>query len=318
MNPSYTLLRPETPEMADLGLRCLMNGLDEEPRETGAAARYREQLRQFYVYCGSMGIDPRRQVMAFADGKLQAMALWIASPGHTALLFTPNLMEHPQLAPACGVCIAAAISDALANGAELVQAMVDPRDALAVSTFTAAGLEPLATLSYMERRPPLFCPVVRLPAGVSLRTYAPGAHGLFAAAIQDSYQETLDCPRLAGARNVDDVIAGHKAAAPFDPDLWALVIVDNRPAGVSLLAHVPARNSLEVVYLGLAPFARGRGIGKALMQQALACSVRRACALLSVAVDAANTPAVKLYRRAGFAQVADRLAMVHLKDQKSP
>lgn len=318
MTAPYTLLRPETPEQADRGLRCLMNGLDDQPSDAGAAARFREQLRQFYVYCGSMGIDPRRQVMAFSDGQLQAMCLWIASPGRTALLFSPNLAEHPRLAPAAGVCIAAAISDALADGAEMVQAMVDPHDTLAIRTFTGAGLQPLATLSYMERRPPLFCPVVRLPAGVTLRPYAAYAHDLFRAAIQESYQETLDCPRLAGARDTQDVIAGHKAAGPFDPDLWSLVLWHDRPAGVSLLAHIPARNSLEIVYLGLAPFARGHGIGKALMQQALAYSVRRGCSLVSVAVDAANVPALKLYRRAGFAPMADRLAMVCLKHRETP
>ena len=201
-------------------------------------------------------------------------------------------------------------------GLVLLQAMLEPSDAAGKTVFAQAGLTQLATLTYMERKPPASPPVVAFPNDVTLEAYSAKAHGLFGQAITDSYKETLDCPALSGMRDVDDVIAGHKAVGPFDPQLWSLVLrrvsPDSPPrvAGCLLLSEIPARRALELVYLGLAPFARGQGLGRALMQRVLAIASRRHFDLATLAVDAANIPAVKLYRRCGYVSVAQRVAMV--------
>ena len=47
-----------------------------------------------------------------------------------------------------------------------------------------------------------------------------------------------------------------------------------------------------------------------LMQRVLAIASRRHFEVATLAVDAANVPAVRLYRRAGYVSVAQRVAMV--------
>ena len=82
------------------------------------------------------------------------------------------------------------------------------------------------------------------------------------------------------------------------------------PVGCLLLADIPLRRALEVAYLGLTPRGRGRGIGRALMQRTLAIGSRRAFDVMSLAVDGENVPAVKLYKRFGYSQVAQRVAFI--------
>jgi ribosomal protein S18 acetylase RimI-like enzyme len=57
---------------------------------------------------------------------------------------------------------------------------------------------------------------------------------------------------------------------------------------------------LEIVYLGVVPECRGRGIGYALTRQAqwIASLAERERVVL--AVDAANRPAISAYETAGF------------------
>jgi ribosomal protein S18 acetylase RimI-like enzyme len=82
------------------------------------------------------------------------------------------------------------------------------------------------------------------------------------------------------------------------------------PRGCLLLAEMAPRRALELVYLGLTLPGRGRGIGRALLQQTLLVAHQRRCELLTVAVDEGNTPALKLYRRFGYSAVSRRMAMV--------
>ena len=307
-DPDYILRRPGDAAEARRGIACLMGGPESPGRnESYTAAR----VESFVTYSSQGQVDILRQVQAVnGRGELAGMCLWAASPGRTAMLFGPNLADHPQAAKATGACVQAALEDAASAGVVLVQAMVDPQDALSRETFANAGLMYLATLTYMERRPPLIVPSMALPAGVTLEAYSAATHELFKTTIQETYQDTLDCPALSNLRDMEDVIAGHKAVGPFDGQLWSVVREHGVPRGVLLLGELTARNALELVYLGLVPAARGKGLGKMLMNRVLAIASRRAFALTSLAVDAANVPAAKLYRRCGFSPVADRQAFI--------
>jgi ribosomal protein S18 acetylase RimI-like enzyme len=118
-------------------------------------------------------------------------------------------------------------------------------------------------------------------------------------------------PELEGARALDDILDGHRAAGLFAPGRWQLGRIPGEPeaAAVLLLAAVPGRDAWEVIYLGLTPAARGRGLGRAVLQHALELA-REHVPHLELAVDLRNTPAVRLYQAAGFT-VRDRRT-VHL------
>lgn len=78
-------------------------------------------------------------------------------------------------------------------------------------------------------------------------------------------------PELEGTRSLDDVLAGHRAAGRYKPEHWRLGRIPGSPkaAAVLLLAEAPGRDAWEVVYLGLTPEARGRGLGHSVLQHAL-------------------------------------------------
>jgi mycothiol synthase len=318
MDGSYQLIRPnDNPGLVDRGLRVLMGGPEQAPGVPvrGLVEEISERLKGFLSYAQTIHLDARRQVLALRSGSageklIAGMCLWVPAPGRTAMLFGPALSDFPEGAGATQQAVVGALNDAKAAGVGLVQVMMEPADAAGKTVFAAAGLTQLATLTYMERRPPVTAPDFVLPSEFSLAPYDKTTHGLYREAIERSYEGTLDCPALSGMRDLEDVIEGHKAVGPFDPSLWGVLLRGGKPMGCLLLAEIPARRALELVYLGLTPDARGQGLGRILMQRVLAVASRRAFDLATLAVDAGNAPALRLYRRCGYTSVAQRVALV--------
>jgi mycothiol synthase len=148
------------------------------------------------------------------------------------------------------------------------------------------------------------------PAGYRWVTYSAEDHRTFARGIMASYQASMDCPSLNGLRDIEDIMAGHKATGAFDPGLWLALCEGEAPAAVLLLSRVPRTDVLELVYLGLMPAYRGRGLGDLLMRRAVAAIHETGCARLSLAVDAQNMPALKLYWRHGMQAMGRKVAMI--------
>lgn len=328
MSPDpFVMLRPKTPEQIRRGLACLVGGpVPGDPSEAAChAARVREAIARFVNYAREIGLRTDRQVQAVQTpasdhAAVLGVCLWVPSAGRTAMLFAPPMTEYPVAAGASVVCIQEALKDVAADtefgGINLVQAVLDPQDEIGHAMFLKAGLHVLTTLGYMERRAPILpstgpaAIAQSLPPGIRLETYRPDNHQLFATAIQDSYQQTLDCPALSGLRHIEDVIAGHQAVGTFDPALWFLLLEKEHAIGCLLLAKIPARQAMDLVYLGLAPTARGRGLSRALMQMLIYQTRQQSCALSSLSVDEINVPARKLYQRFGFSVVARRRTMI--------
>jgi len=245
------------------------------------------------------------------DGRLQFSVLAVPSPGRTAMFFASHPRTGREVNPvsrlidhACG----------LVNGWDihLAQSLLEPGEQMERQAFVGAGFIELAVLSYLER--PLSrtkpCAPARLPPDVRVAAYREDLRTVLLGVLDESYQQTLDCPGLYGLRATDDILAGHQATGDFDPALWTLLYVDDRPAGVMLLNPFPAHRTVELVYLGLAPFARGRGLGKQLLRHGLAQLTRRRERTLTLAVDDRNTPAIALYDSEGLRPIVKRVAMI--------
>src|SRR5262249_28334113 len=144
----------------------------------------------------------------------------------------------------------------------------------------------------------------------SWENYAPHSHVRFTQTILQSYQESLDCPGLNGLRDINDIIAGHRATGEFEPSNWFLLHYAHEPIGVLLLSRAQRTEVVELVYLGLVRAHRGRGAGDILMRRAAAVTARSRHGRLSLAVDAGNLPALKLYWRHGLQVVGRKLAML--------
>ena len=230
-------------------------------------------------------------------GSVAAACLWVLNPGNTAMLYFTDLNRRPTALEPTAACLRAAVADARAAGAAVVQAVVPADDRLSIGACEKAGMIGLATLYYMRRRRPIFPPASRWPPGVTLTHYSPAAHPWFVETIAATYEQTLDCPALIGRRTMEEVIAGHKATGQFDPALWCLAWQGSRPVGVLLLTRHPGRDVLELAYLGLIVAARGHGLGAALLREALRILIAERIGALILAVDQANQPALRLYRR---------------------
>jgi ribosomal protein S18 acetylase RimI-like enzyme len=152
--------------------------------------------------------------------------------------------------------------------------------------------------------------VLSLEAGFQAVHWSETNRQLFAEAILASYQQTLDCPALVGLRTIDEIIEGHMAAGQFSPELWWAVRHGDDPVGVMLLSPLPQRSAMELVYLGLAPAWRGRGLGSRLLGHGLAQAHQRGLTSMLLAVDDLNKPAVRLYQSQGFEVHAKKLAMI--------
>ena len=149
------------------------------------------------------------------------------------LLLTPTgLIRHTPIATIRKL-VEYVCADRAAQGVQLAQLLLDPREPAVRDAYATCDFEQLAELVYLSRvvkRPPA-ADEMRLPPGADLVRYDPAAtHDLFARTITASYEGSLDCPGLNGKRAVADVLEGHKAAGEFDLNLWFVLREFGQPA----------------------------------------------------------------------------------------
>lgn len=214
------------------------------------------------------------------------------------------------------------------GGVNILQALPDPIETWATAAYRAAEFTSVGILTYM--RGPVNDVITRIATykdqpkdrwkGWTLRDYESlraehgtiGADDLFVSALDSTYLETLDCPELCGMRDTRDVLESHRATGKFDPRYWWLLIDEAGVPGACLLLNpCPEQRTIELVYLGLAPATRGRGIGRALITYGLGitCATRNGWDV-ACAVDDRNAPARNLYESLGFVAFGKRAALV--------
>jgi ribosomal protein S18 acetylase RimI-like enzyme len=254
---------------------------------------------------GAIAADPRNQAVAVCGDELVGSCAFIPSQGRCAVVLAPRLASwDPALAARL---LRAAATMACWAGARLIQSLTDPDAASPISrTLADAGFEVLAELSYMRRPVEPAERDLPLPPQVRWRRYSRLRRRLFADTIAATYEGSLDCPGLAGLRTAADALATHKATGLFSPHAWHVAFVDGRPAGVELVNALESRT--ELVYLGVVPALRGRGLGRTLLVQAIRDTAALGIPKLGLAVDIRNTPAMRLYEGMGFREIRRRLA----------
>ncbi len=201
----------------------------------------------------------------------------------------------------------------------VAQGLPDPTEQWAIEAFLDARFVSVGRLAYMRR--PLSDQVQLAPdtgpwpAGVSVDTAESLSPqeltDMLVTALNATYQDTLDCPELCGLRATSDILASHQSTGEFDPHLWWIVRLGQRPLGCLLLNPCPEQRTVELVYIGLAPPLRGKGLAKRLLVDGLA-AVRAKFPgwTMACAVDLRNAPALKLYASLGFRAFGERLALV--------
>lgn len=310
-------------------------------QEGGGLAVRTAAARRFLAGAGAMGINLDLMWGTVDDGapgpgRLAEVCLAVIGAGRTATLFVsaaPATGRRPvrgvgQWSPDAFASAHAArvalINEAChvvgepgphsGRGAKLAQALLEPGEQEAAAAFAGAGFSRLGELEYLRRPVPRASEGAtgEMIPGFTLRPVSELAgDSALASALERSYVNTLDCPELAGLREITDVIESHRAVGRYDPRLWwVLLDAKGEPAGCMLMSASPEQDSIELVYLGLSERARGRGLGAAALAIGLKRIAGRGERWITCAVDTRNPPALNLYRRAGFERFSSRIPMV--------
>ena len=283
-----------------------------------AAARFVRQaeaasIRLDLIFC-----------LSDAFGRYRMAVLAVPSLGRTAMLLATPARHRDDL-PGLARAIRAAC-EASRDFADIAQALLETDRVLDREAFESAGLSALATLDYLELSfdagarggpYPNSHATSSLPAGWTIEPVAPGfvldgsEFGRIDAStrlevarlLEATYRDTLDCPGLAGLRATTDVLEGHFGTGARRRH-WLLARERGVALGVCLLNLSPDGRGCELVYFGLAPEARGRGVGAVLLDAGLEAVARSGASSVSLAVDARNMPAKKLYESRGFRRIS--------------
>lgn len=244
--------------------------------------------------------------VARAGGSIYAAAIGQTQPGRIAVVWPVGVAARdltgcvPEQAEASAVAVSVLerLCRSLAeSGIVLAQTMLSDCDEDSPRLLQSAGFTHLADLEYLlwDTSPaPPPSPALRFE-----RCDDPFSPRL-ARMVEASYDQTLDCPMLGGLRDTADVLAGYAASGTRETRRWFIVIEQGRDIGCLLLQNHRPEAVCELVYMGLAPEARGRRRGLEIVRFAQTASVESGQTHLALAVDAANLPARAMYRETGF------------------
>ena len=303
-----TQIMPCPPEARAKGLAVLYRKLPEELRSRLVAEVLDEESRHEIDLSGLW-------IASHRGGQVVGALLTQALAGKAAAVWAPEVIPLWRRAWLAASLVRAALADLKARGFRLAQAVLDESASPhAARDLINGGMPRVTELLYLERETTAALPCTTAekapassmqgpgPASVfEWRTFETDREPEFRSVLQATYLGSLDMPELEGARSLDDIMESHRATGRFDARYWQIGQIPGQPeaASVLLLSAVPTREAWEVVYLGLTPAARGRGLGRVVLARALELA-RAHVPKLELAVDFRNTPATRLYQAAGF------------------
>jgi GNAT superfamily N-acetyltransferase/nucleotide-binding universal stress UspA family protein len=248
---------------------------------------------------------------AWRDHRPVAAALTMAQPDGIALVWPPSMLAEQLDAETIADAMLSELTQRLdAAGVKLSQVLVDALDEHEQQRLLRHGYAHQTELFFLGRplTEPWPAPSPE-PALSAISLSACNDEGRFAALLEATYRGTADCPWMEGLRTGAAALACHRLTGRFNPDLWRIFSLEGRDAAICLLAEHPEQDAIELVYFGVVPEFRGRGLGRRLLAEALAVGAARGRSVLFLAVDAQNHYANPLYAELGFGEVARRRAL---------
>lgn len=316
MNSSYEIQSTDARDRRVALRHCLASRACSE-------VELEHHVTTFMAYARVMSIDLSRQWHCESEGRWLSACTCIESPGRTAMLLLPaGGGANGTQAGALRQLVAHAVEQESSRDIRLLQALIEVDDSENRRVLEDAAFGEVAVLRYLElklNRGPCH-PAPRAPEGLDGGAmewihYDPETHSTFVDLIRATYEGGLDCPGLSHLREMEDVIAGHKATGRFDPRRWHLLRSGGTAVGCLLLGAHALLPVLELVYMGVHPAFRGRGVGRYMLDYCLYMAYREPCQSVTLAVDSNNLPARRLYEEAGFRLTHRRRAMIRPFDQ---
>lgn len=301
MSPSISFV---TPEQRPTALRLLFARfpLDEQQSRLTEALRSAEQ--------GRLNLDGL--LLAEEQGHAVGVALTMHQPDRVSLVWPPVL--------SCQASNVTLVQDALMSrlcdeidrvGSKLAQALLNPDDDDEMQMLQRHSFEHLADMYFIARtRSDQDFESVGPDSDIDHELFTDTNASRFAATIERTYEQSLDCPFLEGFRTGADALVSHRLSGCFDPAGWRLYRVDGQDVGVLLMNEHPDQDAIEVVYFGIVPEFRGKGLGRRILSEGVQAAALAGRAAMFLAVDCANVYANTLYNEIGFIELARRRVMV--------
>lgn len=259
------------------------------------------------------GLGPLDALFVAIEAGGIAAATWAQpSPGRAAALWPPEWAgRRPVGAEAVeAALIEAAVTACDTSGVAMVQALFENADDPRAEALARAGFEKIAELDYLGRTIP-GAPTRAAETVLNFEPFSQQHHARLKRLLQQTYVGSLDCPGLDALRDLEDMLAGYRATGRYDPQHWLIASdLDGQDVGVVLVSEHPDADQAELIYMGVAHEARGRGLGARLVDQAVRVSQAMGVEHLMAAVDRANVPARRVYERAAFSRWAQRQVYV--------
>lgn len=231
-------------------------------------------------------------------GRLVGAIFSQVQAGKTALVWPPRLVSGEPTGTG-GRLMAASTKWLARQQVRVANALLESVSQQDDALLRGGGYKRLAELLYLVSREDEFAR--SQPSGLlQFEAYSGANHQRLARAVEATYEQTLDCPALEGVRDIEDVLAGYRAAGVFAGGRWLIVRHQGRDVGCLLLADHPEHENWELVYMGLVPSARGNGWGIQIARHAQWLTRQAGRPRLVLAVDAANAPAIRVYTAVGF------------------
>ncbi len=251
-------------------------------------------------------LDLSGLLLAEVSGSSAGAALVMPQADGISLVWPPMILEgadDERIGTALMTAVCQELDD---SAARFGQSLLSPVETAEAAWLQRFNFQPAAELFFLAR---------------SLEVIPPGEPPLtecevfnesenserFAALIEQTYEQSLDCPLLNGRRTGTDALASHRLSGTFHPRGWRLYRQDGRDAAVLLLNEHPDQDAVELVYFGVTPEFRGQGLGRRVLREALQLSQGWKRAAIFLAVDAGNTFANKIYNAWEFQEVARRI-----------
>jgi GNAT superfamily N-acetyltransferase len=198
----------------------------------------------------------------------------------------------------------------------VLQAMVMDENSTAARIFLAGGFSILCRLKIMDARVGVEVPEDRSEE-IRWLTFDRIPEERFSDLILQTYDASRDCPRLTGLRTGREILAGHRYSGLFAPDAWTILRFRDRDAGVLIMNNTEEDpQQMELVYMGLVPWARGANLGDCLLARAFSLARQKGKKMIRLAVDCENDPAIRLYHRFGFQEISRQIILAVLNESR--
>lgn len=305
--------RPTESELQPL-LQALLSHLDDQQRQ--------QRLQQLAAVSYAQVINNQSDLLSglwlLREEQNPVAAIWTQrTAGRTAILGHPvrllaapgeqNWSTRPLTAddPAFEPLAQTTCQWLDQSSVVMTQLVIDPDEIPHAHRWQAHGFAHLVDLLYlMQKVDPQSSSV---PATVEIENVSPiDQPQRWVQLLEATYEQTMDCPELNGKRQTLDTLEGYRETATFVPEGWWIGQVDQQDCGCLIVADHPESDVLELVYIGIHPDFRGRGLGQQFLQKLLFFSANHQRAHVLAAVDKRNLPALKLYRRLGFSLITER------------